>query len=398
VGQNSPLPVLNETFAATGNATLSGGTSSTNVALPAAGQYVEVANGSATVDAYVTLGVGTGTTATVSGYLVKAGRTIFLATDGLSAGAATYIAAITSASTASLTITSGTLAPASGGGGGGTVSISQATPGTTNGVVTNAGSQTQANIAAGGVVAGSFLAGSFTSGAIADLGTATSPAAGTTNFLLGQVVTNTSNPLPAQSGHGVDIGAAELLDSGGIAVTNSTNHTVVVEGKGTSGSAVGGVLSQQGPIAAGATQTANPLPGGCTATNVEPTAVTTGQAVAQACGLSGKLINLPYANKENMARGAGSSTSTTAITILAASGSASQFEYLTSVQCSNVSATTDYVTLNDSASTVLINPSGGGNNVTFPVPLRVALNTAATATPHTGETTEFCSAQGYYGT
>lgn len=128
VNQNAPLPVLNEVFSSTGSATLSAGTTSANVALPAGGQYVEVANGSSTVDVYVAIGVGSGTAATTSGYLVKAGRTIFLATDGLSAGVATYIAGITASSTASLTVTSGTLAPGAGENGGGSSNVAITSP------------------------------------------------------------------------------------------------------------------------------------------------------------------------------------------------------------------------------------------------------------------------------
>lgn len=122
VGPSSPQPGLNETFSSTGSTTLSTSTTTGNVALPGAGQYVEVANGGS-VTAFVALGVGSGTTATTASYAIPAGWTIFLETNRASAGISTYLAGITGSSTATLTITTGTLAPITSSGGGSNVTV-----------------------------------------------------------------------------------------------------------------------------------------------------------------------------------------------------------------------------------------------------------------------------------
>lgn len=164
VTPSAPLPQLSDTFSSTGSTTLSAGTTTSNVALPGKGQYVEVANGG-TVTAYVALGVGSGTTATTAGYAIPAGWTVFLQTNQISAGTATYLAGITATSTATLTITSGTLAPLTGSGGSSNVTITgplgpgtaassvrtlaqidQTTPGTTNGIQVNAALPAGANL------------------------------------------------------------------------------------------------------------------------------------------------------------------------------------------------------------------------------------------------------------
>jgi hypothetical protein len=116
VTANSPLPILNETFSSTGTTTLSTSTATANVALPGNGQLVQVSNGGSVV-VYVALGIGSGTTATTSGYAIQPGWTVFLNTAYLSAGIPTYLAGITASSTATLTVTTGTLVPLMGSGG-----------------------------------------------------------------------------------------------------------------------------------------------------------------------------------------------------------------------------------------------------------------------------------------
>ena len=129
----------------------------------------------------------------------------------------------------------------------------------------------------------------------------------------------------------------------------------------------------------------------------EPAAATTATPVADFRDLAGKEVTSPYANRENMVRGSASETGTSAGTILAASGSASLKEYLTDLECSNTSATTIYVTINDGASSIFIVPAGGGNNNHFNVPLVAAANTAVTFTSSGSASTVYCSAQGYNG-
>lgn len=101
----------------------------------------------------------------------------------------------------------------------------------------------------------------------------------------------------------------------------------------------------------------------------------------------------------NMIRGSGSATaaSATAFTGMGAQGSGI-FIMVTGVQCFRTDAgtTTSYVTLNDSASTPIPLPVGGGAAPYYAtVPLQVAANTAFTFTPADALTTVKCSAQGF---
>lgn len=120
VTPNVPLPVLSESFATSGSAgTLSATTASSNLLLPAAGSLIEVTN-SGSVDAFVTIGIGSGTVATTQSYRVPAGQVAFLNNYIQNAGLpGTYIAGITASSTASLSVQMGNLQPGGGGGGGG---------------------------------------------------------------------------------------------------------------------------------------------------------------------------------------------------------------------------------------------------------------------------------------
>jgi hypothetical protein len=141
---------------------------------------------------------------------------------------------------------------------------------------------------------------------------------------------------------------------------------------------------------------------GARAQNAEPSPTSNGAMSAVATGLEGKLINLPYANKENMLRGSASQTATSATTLIAAQGAGVKI-YVTGVQCSNTtgvpSSTTasPYVTLNDTGSSIVVVPPSGGDNLTFTTPLAVAANTAFTFTPSAATSTIYCNAQGYAG-
>jgi hypothetical protein len=254
----------------------------------------------------------------------------------------------------------------------------------------------------------------------------------------------TGSTIPASATYAGGLNGGNLV---GEAVDGSGNQVVV--GPGTAGSPSGGVQSVQGvsggqavpesiadgasitlgakadaawasgsgsvvailkkvdaDVQAGAGSTAATTPTtainmGCAATSSEPTAVTTGQMQAVACGLSGKLITLPYANKENTARNAGSSSSTgTTITVLAASGSSGLKEYLVGLQCfrTDTATTALYVTLNDSASTTVpVPPVTTGAAITYMIPLVGTANTALTATLSASISTVYCNGQGYYG-
>jgi hypothetical protein len=133
----------------------------------------------------------------------------------------------------------------------------------------------------------------------------------------------------------------------------------------------------------------------------EPSAATTGNLTGAFYDLTGKQVTSPYANRENMVRGSATATNTSATTIIAASGSGVK-TYITDIECGRSDAGTSaiIVTLNDSASTVLVLPNnggGGGNSKTFNVPLVTAANTAFTFTSGTSTSTVYCSAQGFKG-
>lgn len=224
----------------------------------------------------------------------------------------------------------------------GTVSISQTTPGTTNGVVVNSGT-----VAA-------TQSGTWTGITIVPSGTQT--VAGT------------------------------------VAATQSgtwTGVTIVPSGTQTVG----------GQVASGVTAAGNPLADGGRAQNAEATAVTTGQAVEWAFDLVGRGLVFPYANKENIIQGSTTSTGTVAATLIASAGGSLK-NYITSLQCfrSDAGTTTAFVTLNDSAATTVVLPVGGGSNITLPLPLATAAATAFTFTPSASLTTVYCSAQGFKGT
>lgn len=93
------------------------------------------------------------------------------------------------------------------------------------------------------------------------------------------------------------------------------------------------------------------------------------------------------------------STTGSAATTLAAAPAAGRW-YIQGVQCGRDDAGTAAidVTLDDTASTLLVLPNsggGGGNNQSYNPPLAVAPLTAFTFTPSAGVTTTRCNAQGY---
>jgi hypothetical protein len=190
-----------------------------------------------------------------------------------------------------------------------------------------------------------------------------------TNLLQGNAVNASGNPIFAQI-------------TAGTAAIGTVNPTTAANW------AIGATAS---------TLPANARLGGCAGLSTQQTAVTTGQLAGCVADLDGKLTNVPYAPRAMMSRSGGQSSVTgTTITLLAASGTASVYEYLTSMQCSNTSATTITVLLNDTAGSVFIVPAGGGTNVTFPVPLRSnSANSALTATLSANAATIYCNGQGY---
>jgi hypothetical protein len=156
-------------------------------------------------------------------------------------------------------------------------------------------------------------------------------------------------------------------------------------------------LPVQGAAASGATAAGNPVQTGGAATNVEPTAVTTGQAVAAAYTLTGKQIQQPYANPENTLNGSVQSTDSSTHTLLAAQGSGVR-SYINAIQLTNTSTTGTLVTLTDGTSTIYLPaPAGGGCVIPLPTPFRSAANTAVTIQATTGVSTIYVSCMGYKG-
>lgn len=169
-------------------------------------------------------------------------------------------------------------------------------------------------------------------------------------------------PLPAQSSDGVKIGAV------------------------------------QGTVASGSTADTYPVQVGGRAATAAPTAVTDGQIVRQLYTPEGRVVTAPYSIKETMVRGTTTSTDTAAHTIIASAGGSLK-NYITNVECgrTDAGATAITLTFNDSASTVVILPSGGATNIQFTIPLATAAATAFQVTSGTGVSTLYCSAQGYTG-
>lgn len=186
-------------------------------------------------------------------------------------------------------------------------------------------------------------------------------------------------------------------------VSIAGNQAVNLAQVGGTTAVTGGVAGSQGVgglAASGAAVVGNPILNGCRAQSAEPTAVTNGQAVDNACDLTGKQLVMPYSNKENFLAGENSSTATAAVTLIAAQGVGVKI-YVTAIQCYNSGATTSTIVLNntqaDTHNWTGVNVAGGGFNTSFPTPLVVAANTALTFTPGSASTTQFCNVQGYSG-
>lgn len=138
---------------------------------------------------------------------------------------------------------------------------------------------------------------------------------------------------------------------------------------------------------------------GLQALSAEPATTTTTDAVAPFATLTGKLVNQPYAPPETMVRGAANTTGAS-LTAIITNATTGVFVYVTAVQCFRTDAgtTASFVTFNDGASTVMGLPNsggGGGNNMTFPVPLKGASATNFSFTSSGSISTVYCSAQGY---
>jgi hypothetical protein len=161
-------------------------------------------------------------------------------------------------------------------------------------------------------------------------------------------------------------------------------------------------------VQAGAGTTASAVPAsgiytGCRGQNAEPTAVTNGQLVGEACDLVGKQITLPYANPENFVSGSTAAmTATTSTSVVASAGGALR-NYITACTFSNSHATVGTMILLQDGSggaTLWQAPAAavfGGAHVVFPTPIRTTAATALFAANVTTGANTFVSCTGYKG-
>ena len=145
-----------------------------------------------------------------------------------------------------------------------------------------------------------------------------------------------------------------------------------------------------------ATAPANGLAVLCKADITSGLTLTNGQTGALQCDGVGRLTVSEVPNGATAIQGSASTSSNTAVTLLADPG-VGVVNTVLAVQCWNTSAVTITMTFNDAASTQIIVPQTYGNNITFPAgsPLTVASHTAFTFTPSASETSDGCAAQGY---
>jgi len=191
------------------------------------------------------------------------------------------------------------------------------------------------------------------------------------------------------------------IDQTTVGTTNAVSlaqvgSTTVVTG------GVNGTLGVGGPTASGSSITANPVTIGGRAQNAEATAVTNGQVVNVATDLVGKQIVMPFANKENFLAGSTAAITTATNTLVISAQAAGVKIYMTGFSCANTGANTSLIQFTSgSGGSVLwttIAPAGSGTNVTLTPPVATAAATALYVTNATASTSIYCSATGYAGT
>jgi hypothetical protein len=158
-----------------------------------------------------------------------------------------------------------------------------------------------------------------------------------------------------------------------------------------------------GSVASGSSDSGNPVKMGGVAINAEQTAVTNGQRVNGVFDLTGRFINFPYANKENIVRGCATSTGTSDTSLIAAQGSGVKF-YMVGYMISNIggSAVNSGITFKDGpgGSTIWVSPAAANTGSAFvpPLPLSGTANTALYFAASTASTTITVCAVGFKGT
>lgn len=194
-----------------------------------------------------------------------------------------------------------------------------------------------------------------------------------------------------------------LVTIAGQIALNGTQASNLLQIGGNNVASVGtGVLAVNTNSATGAAVPANGFYAAGQAINAEITARSNGNLGGLVTDLVGKLIMMPYANKENFLSGVATSTGSSAASVISAQGAGVKI-YITRVVLANTGSTTSLVTLqNDPAGTpstlaYLINPAGGGGQFTFDPPLVSAANKAVGWTPGSASTTQYITIDGYAG-
>lgn len=193
-----------------------------------------------------------------------------------------------------------------------------------------------------------------------------------------------------------------IVDSGTVTTVSTVTSLTQFGGTNIVTGGAAGLLGVGGPNATNVAITGNPVNSGAQAVSSENAVVTTGRMVQLVADLVGKQIVLPYANPENFVNGTTAAiTDTTSTAIIAASGSASIRNYVTSVLVTNSHATVGtFVKILEGANIICEGyaaAAGGGFSATFPTPLRGAGNTAINAQPVTTGANVIASASGYKG-
>jgi hypothetical protein len=137
-----------------------------------------------------------------------------------------------------------------------------------------------------------------------------------------------------------------------------------------------------------------PVGGVCTST--EQAAGSSGATVASMHTLTGRQVGQPYSTPQNVVNGNGSASTTGSTLFSIAAQGALQQWFMAGYQFSNSGATAVTIAISDGTTTLTaIVPPGGGNNVTFPLPIQFVANHAVTFVMTGSSTTVYGSAQGY---
>ncbi len=138
---------------------------------------------------------------------------------------------------------------------------------------------------------------------------------------------------------------------------------------------------------------------GFMADDATPDSADEGDAVAARTTLDRKVIVALGESGANFVKGGGSQTGTSDQALMAASGSASVYNYLCWVSIYNSSSTNTYVNIKDGSTVVAVIPAPayGGAIVNLTVPIRGTGNTAFNAAAGAGVTTMYMYGGGYKG-